>query len=129
MIDLPNQKERAPVWGRLGMPLSEKDTTDTETGETTTLLGSNTIQSPEGGQGDEEEPPRWSHRSDKQSTVLSDEGRRSRGYSSGHLASRQAPRAVNIFRKGKEKNVPCQKHQTIWMLSQGHHVSRRDRST
>ena len=58
MIDLPNQKERAPVWGRLGMPLSEKDTTDTETGETTTLLGSNTIQSPEGGQADEEEWPR-----------------------------------------------------------------------
>ena len=49
------QRERAPVWGCLGT-VSERDTTNNESGKAATMMKSILIQSPEGGRV-EEEPP------------------------------------------------------------------------
>ena len=78
----PNKGKDAPVWGRLGTPVGDRSTTDTETGETAELMKSVLLGSPEGDQPEEESKPRRGRRSDKESTVLSDSSRRSRGYSS-----------------------------------------------
>ena len=78
----PQKGKDAPVWGRLGTPVGDRSTTDTETGETAELMKSVLLGSPEGDPIEEENKPRRSRRSDKESTVLSDGSRRSRGYSS-----------------------------------------------
>ena len=75
------REKDAPVWGRLGTPVRDRSTTDTETGETTELMQSVLLGSPQGYPIEEESNPRRSRRSDRESTVLSDSSRRSRGHS------------------------------------------------
>ena len=82
-INANEHKVKCPgVWKRLGDPVDDRMSTDTKTGETATLMKSVLgIQSPEANrEGDE----RVSHSrcSDQQYTVLSNDSRRSRGYSS-----------------------------------------------
>ena len=78
----PKEGKDAAVWGRLGTPVGDRSTTDTETGETTNLIKSVLIRSPDGDQTTGKDESRRSCRSDREPTVLSDSGRLSRGYSS-----------------------------------------------
>ena len=71
----PQKGKDAPIWGRLGTPVGDRSTTDTETGETAELMKSVLLGSPEGDPIEEENKPRRSRRSDKESTVLSEEAR------------------------------------------------------
>ena len=71
----PRKGKDAPVWGRLGTPVGDRSTTDTETGETAELMQSVLLGSPQGDPIEEESNPRRSRRSDKESTVLSDSSR------------------------------------------------------
>ena len=65
----PKKGKDAPVWGRLGTPVGDRSTTDTETGETAELMKSVLLGSPEGDQTKEESKPRRGRWSDKESTV------------------------------------------------------------
>ena len=78
----PKKGKDAPVWGRLGTPVGDRSTTDTETGETAELMKSVLIGSPDADTTKEESEPRRSRQSDRESTILSDDGRHSRGHSS-----------------------------------------------
>ena len=78
----PKKGKDAPVWGRLGTPVGDRSMTDTETGETADLMESVVLGSPDGDPSNEESPPSRSRRSDRESSILSDNNRRSRGYSS-----------------------------------------------
>ena len=77
----PQKGKDAPVWRRLGTPVGNRSTTDTETGEAAKLMKSVLLGSPEGDP-DGENRPRRSRQSDRESTVLSDGSRQSRGHSS-----------------------------------------------
>ena len=72
------------IWKQLGEPVDGHASTDTETGETATMMENVLgIQSPEGTHGaDKRAEGSRSHCSDRQHTVLSDDSHRSRGYSS-----------------------------------------------
>ena len=100
----PQKGKDAPVWGRLGTPVGDRSTTDTETGETAELMQSVLLGSPQGDPIEEENNPRRSRRSDRESTVLSDSSRRSRGHSSD--SSRSSCRSTGSKRhrdpKGKQ---------------------------
>ena len=101
----PCKGKDAPVWGRLeipvGMATPERSTTDTETGETAKLMQSVLLGSPQGDPIEEESSPKRSQRSDKESTVLSDSSRRSRGYSSD--SSRSSCRSTGSKRRRDPK--------------------------
>ena len=73
----PKKGKDAPVWDRLGTPVGDRSTTDTETGETAELMKFVLLGSPEGDPTNEESKPRRRRRSDKESTMLSDGSRRS----------------------------------------------------
>ena len=104
----PCKGKDAPVWGRLGTPVGDRSTTDTETGETAELMQSVLLGSPQGDPIEEESNPRRSRRSDRESTVLSDSSRRSRGHSSD--SSRSSCRSTGSKRrrdpKGKTPKDP-----------------------
>ena len=68
----PKEGKDAAVWGRLGTPIGDRSTTDTETGETADLMKSVLIGSPDGDQTPCKDESRRSHRSDMESTVLSE---------------------------------------------------------
>ena len=93
----PKKGKDAPVWGRLGTLVSDRSTTDTETGETTKLMKSVLIGSPDA----DESEPRRSRRSDRESTILSDGGRCSRGHSSD--SSRSSCRSTGSKRHHDRK--------------------------
>ena len=78
----PKKGKDAPVWGRLGTPVGDRSMTDTETGKTAELMESVVLGSPDGDPTNEGSQPRRRSRSDRESTVLSDNDRRSRGHSS-----------------------------------------------
>ena len=83
----PKKGKDAPVWERLGAPVGDRSTTNTETGETAELMKLVLIGSPDADTTKEESEPRRSHRSDRESTVLSNGGWRSRGHSSNSSKS------------------------------------------
>ena len=99
----PRKGKEAPVWERLGTPVRTATpersivSTDTETGETAELMQSVLLASPQGDLTEEECNPRRSRRSDKESTVLSDSSRRSRGHSSD--SSRSSCRSTGSKRR------------------------------
>ena len=78
----PRKGKDAPVWGRLGTPVGDRSMTDIETGETADLMESVVLGSLDRDPTNEESPPRRNRRSDRESTVLSNDDRHSRGYSS-----------------------------------------------
>ena len=84
-VDVSEYKAKCPgIWNPLGEPVDDYASTDTKTSEMATLMENVLgIQSPEGtheanGRGESSH----SHHSDQQHTVLSDDSRRSKGYSS-----------------------------------------------
>ena len=103
----PKKGKDAPVWGRLGTPVGDRSTTDTEIGETADLMESVVLGSPDRDPTNEESPPSRSRRSDRESTVLSDDDRRSRGYSSD--SSRSSCRSVGSKRHQDQKEKPLPK--------------------
>ena len=83
--DISRYEAKCPgIWKQLGEPVDGHTSTDTKTGETAAMMENVLgIQSPEGTHGaDEKAEGSCSHRSDWQHTVLSNDSRRSRGYSS-----------------------------------------------
>ena len=66
----PQKGKDTLVWGRLDTPVSDRSTTDTETGETAELMQSVLLGSPQGGPIEEENNPRRSRRSDRESTSV-----------------------------------------------------------
>ena len=98
----PLKGKDAPVWGRLDTPIGDRSTTDTETGETAELMKSVLLGSLEGDPIEESEPRR-SRRSDRESTVLSDGSRRSRGHSSDSSRSSCRSTGSKHRRDPKEK--------------------------
>ena len=99
----PQKGKDAPVWRRLGTPVGDRSTTDTETGETAELMKSVLLGSPEGDP-IEENRLRRSRQSDRESTMLSDGSRRSRGHSSD--SSRSSCRSTG----SKRRRDPKEKH-------------------
>ena len=99
----PKKGKDVPVWGRLGTPVGDRSTTDTETGKTAELMKSVLIASPDADATKEESEPRRSCRSDRESTVLSDGGRRSRGHSSDSSRSSCRSTGSKRHRDRKEK--------------------------
>ena len=97
----PQKGKDTLVWGRLGTPVGDRSTTDTETGKTAELMKSVLLGSPEGDPVKEENKPRRSQQSDKESTVLSDGSRRSRGHSSD--SSRSSCRSTGSKRRHDPK--------------------------
>ena len=91
-INIDECKAKCPgVWKRLGEPVDDCMSTDTETCETATLMKNVLgIQSPKGNCENDRRTPR-SCRSDRQHTILSDNSRRSRGYSSDSLQTSSHP--------------------------------------
>ena len=102
----PKKGKDAPVWGRLGTPISDRSTTDTKTGETAKLMESVMIGSPDGYPTNEESKPRRRSRSDRESTVLSDGGRCSRGHSSDSSRSSCQSAGSKCRHDWKEKQHP-----------------------
>ena len=102
----PKKGKDAPVWGRLGTPVGDKSTTDTETGETAEMMKSVLIGSPDGNQTAEKNESRRRSRSDRESTVLSDGGRRSRGHSSDSSRSSCPVTGSKRRRDRREKEHP-----------------------
>ena len=100
----PQKGKDALVWGRLGTPVGDRSTTDTETGKTAELMQSVLLGSPQGDPIGEENNHRRSRRSDKESTVLSDSSRRSRGHSSNssRLSCRSTGSKRRLDQKGKQ---------------------------
>ena len=84
---------------------------DTETGETAELMQSVLLGSPQGDPIEEESNPRRSRRSDKDSTVLSDSSRRSRGHSSD--SSRSSCRSTGSKRHCDPKGKPSEHPDTL----------------
>ena len=107
----PQKGKDAPVWGRLGTPVGDKSTTDTETGETAELMQSVLLGSPQGDPIEEEGRPSRSRRSDRESTVLSDSSRRSRGHSSD--SSRSSCRSTGSKRRHDQKGKPSKEVSTL----------------
>ena len=107
----PKKQKDAPVWGRLGTPVGNRSTTDTEAGETTELMQSVLLGSPQGDPIEEESRPRRSRRSDKESTVLSDSSRRSRGHSSD--SSRSSCHSTGSKRRHDQKVKPSEEPSTL----------------
>ena len=100
----PKKGKDAPVCGRLGTPVGDRSTTDTETGETAELMESVVLGSPDGDPTNEESPPRRRSWSDRESTVLSDNDRRSRGHSSD--SSRSSCRSAGSKHRWDRKEKP-----------------------
>ena len=78
-----SEVKQAAIWGQLGEPVDDRTSTDTKTGDTANLMESVLgIQSPEGGcEADERGIIQHSHHSNRKHTILSDDSRRSCGYS------------------------------------------------
>ena len=76
--------KRPGIWKQMGEPVDGHTSTDTETGETATLMENVLgLQSPEGTrEANRRAGSSRSHHSDQQHTVLSDDSCKSRGYSS-----------------------------------------------
>ena len=106
----PRKGKDAPVWGRLGTPVGDRSTTDTETSETAELMQSVLLGSPQGDPIEEESNSRRSRHSDKESTVLSDSSRRSRGHSSD--SSKSSCRSTGSKRRHDPKGKPCEDPDT-----------------
>ena len=102
----PKKGKDAPVWGRLGTPVGDRSTTDTETGKTAELMESVVLGSLDADPTNEESPPRRRSRSDRESTVLSDEDRYSRGHSSDSSRSSCRLAGSKCHRDRKEKPLP-----------------------
>ena len=111
----PKKGKDAPVWGRLGTPVGDRSTTDTETGKTAKLMKSVLLGSPDGGPITEESKPRRSRQSDKESTVLSDGSRRSRGHSSD--SSRSSCRSTGSKRRRDQKEKQNPEPQDLSQLN------------
>ena len=107
----PRKGKDAPVWGRLGTPVGDRSTTDTETGKTAELMQSVLPGSPQGDPIEEESSPRRSRCSDKESTVLSDSSHRSRGYSSD--SSRSSCRSTGSKRRRDPKGNSSKDPDTL----------------
>ena len=108
----PSLKRGRTLWygGRLGTPVGDRSTTDTETGETAELMKSVLLRSPEGDP-DGENRPRRSRRSDRESTVLSDGSRPSRGHSSD--SSRSSCRSTGSKRRRDPKEKQPKDSDTL----------------
>ena len=107
----PQKGKDTLVWGRLGTSVGDRSTTDTETGETAELMQSVLLGSPQGDPIEEENNPRRSRRSDRESTVLSDSSRRSRGYSSN--SSRSSCRSTGSKRRRDPKGKQPKDSDTL----------------
>ena len=107
----PQKGKDALVWGRLGTPVSDRSTTDTETGKTAELMQSVLLGSPQGDPIEEENNPRRNRRSDRESTVLSDSSRQSRGHSSD--SSRSSCRSTGSKHRRDPKGKQTKDSDTL----------------
>ena len=102
----PQKGKDAPLWGRLGTPVGDRSTTDTETGEAAELMQSVLLGSSQGDPIEEESNPRRSQCSDRESTMLSDSSRRSRGHRSSWSSCRSTGSKRRHDPKGKSPKDP-----------------------